>query len=219
MSLIASTSFQGASTPSSAINTTGANLIVLVVARAGSSAPTDSKSNTWASAMSSPGPVGQTVDLYYCFTPTVGSGHTFQCADTFSAGAVLAFSNALASPLDQTLIDSAERTPPTAAGSSLTPTQNNEIVIAAFGGYPADGTIGINGGFSTPVAVPGTGGLSYGCAISYLIQTTAASANPTWTDAGGSGDIRILMASFKASAGGSFIPAILPRLLTAQGNL
>lgn len=70
-------------------------------------------------------------------------------------------------------------------GNSLSPgmvlpLENNEIVITGIC-FNALNTMAIDSGFSSPVEANYTGGISFGSAASYLIQTTATSVMPTWT--------------------------------------
>src|SRR5690242_7960475 len=63
-----------------AVNSTGADLIVLAVSYYGPDGPpssiTDNKSNTWTALTQQEGASGG-VRMYYCQAPTVGSGHVF----------------------------------------------------------------------------------------------------------------------------------------------
>lgn len=168
-----------------AIDTTGANLIVVSVSGVSSTAVTvsDSKGNTYTSLTrrenSSPVVFNQ---LWYVYNPTVGSGHTFTVggANTYSAIAVMAFSGAIASPADQENGATSSSGTSIATGS-ITPSQNNEIVIAGI--CRENSTNGaLDSGF-TYLDVPYVGAVSMGGGIGYKIQTAAAAVNPSfsWT--------------------------------------
>lgn len=190
----------GAITPS--IDTTGAKLIVACIDgfTGGGDSFTDSKSNTWVGlTYTNTGTVG--TRIYYCTNPSsVGSGHTFTTNAAFSSICVACFSGVLtaSSPFDQQNTHSAT-SGSTIASGSVTPTQDNELLIAAFGG-DATGTNSINGGFTITDQRPFIGGTCYGCSLAYLIQTSAAAANPTWTLGSAITQGGAAIASFKAPA-------------------
>lgn len=202
----------GTPATTSAIDTTGANLIVISVGDGGTSTPTDSKGNTWT---------GLTVRnvggdlrgrLYYSYAPTVGTGHTFTVPNSYGAIAVAAFSGAVASPFDvengAADTDGGGTTQP----GSVTPSENSEIVITGLGLGGSANTLSINGGFTIAASVDGIHGTQYGAAIAYLIQTTAAAANPTWSYSGGSTAICATIASFKDTPAASAVS--LPPILS-----
>src|SRR5690349_3343729 len=89
----------------SAIDTTGADFIVVGVLYSQAHHPTvsDSKSNTWTAVGSAHDSSQEGVQLYFCHNPTVGSGHTFSAlaSSSFASPFVIAFSGSDASPLDQ----------------------------------------------------------------------------------------------------------------------
>src|SRR5579862_234364 len=186
-------------TTTSGIDTTGATLLVAI--GVGGDNPyagtmSDSKGNTWIHA-STPNN-GGTCNLYYCNPTSVGSGHTFTI--TFNGGfpsiAVAAFSGVLpSSPLDQ--IHDATRSGTPNSPGSITPTQNNELVISGVmtnGG----GTPSVSGGSLAVTDSQGlVGSTSYGVGLAYVVQTSAASVTPSWTSTG-STVVSTLVASFKA---------------------
>jgi hypothetical protein len=227
ISVIGTTSFAGVSTPSAGLNTTGASLLVCHFWNQDSGKTiVDNKGNTWTSRPEqSNGPFFSYGRVFYVESPTVGSGHTFQSNDgNTPVGIVIALAGTKASSsFDQqiALMEPPSHNPPVNIGTSLTPSENNCIVLALLAGFPENGSHSINGGYTIAADVPGAGGVNYGAALAYLIQTTATATDPTWTDtSGGSTENVVLqLISFKAAAGGSFIPAVLPRLITSQGNL
>lgn len=185
-SLITNTGKTGASSSTvttNAVDTTGANLIVVAVGSYDgltAEALTDSKGNTWT-ALTAYRRVGDDrVRLYYCYGPTVGSGHTFTFAATnsFSSIAVQAWSGAASSPHDQE--NGANAAASTIATGSVTPSENDEILVSAA--VNEAGTISsIDSSFTTSNLQAAAGGLAYGVGMAYKIQTTAGAENPTWT--------------------------------------
>jgi len=201
-SLVTSTSAGstgGSDITTSAINTTGANLIVAGIA-SGSNTPTvsDSSSNIWTPLNINGG--GPNIQMFYCSAATVGSGHTFTTSTGNNAPSiyVLAFSGSAASPLDQQNGVGATSGITTVQPGSITPGQNNELIVTLLG-IAAPGAVSagsINQGFTILGSQTFSGGNHYGGAIAYLMQSTAAAVNPTWT-ATGSASLLASIASFK----------------------
>ena len=196
LTLIASVAGDGTT---SAINTTGADLIVLVVAGGSFTlTATDSKSNTWTGLTQRHHTSDNDGRLLYCYAPTVGSGHTFTAPHTYETVAVLAFSGAKTSPFDTE--NGNIGSSPLSTGS-ITPSEDNCVVVAGFGLGGNCNTFSIDGSFTGLTSNTAVSGSTYGAAIAYLIQTTAAAANPALTYSGGGGG-NAMIASFKAASGG-----------------
>jgi hypothetical protein len=149
--------------------------------------PTDSKGNTYSLAVNlSSGDGGgagtsRQISIFYCSSPTVGSGHfaTLTGASTFAAMAFYAFSGGAGGILDA--INSAVNTGTvtTMQAGSITPTTANQLIIAGIE-FRSGSNAAIDSGFSTPLKAAQTGN-NVGCAGSYLVQGAAAAINPTWT--------------------------------------
>jgi hypothetical protein len=221
----------GGSLTTSAIDTSGANF--LVMATSGFTGvnpvgvPTDSKSNTWIGLTVHTNSVTNTVpsQIFYAVNPTVGTGHTFSfgAASTFPSICVAAFSGvATTSPFDTVAGEGAgdNGTAITLSISSITPNQANSLVIAVDAIVSGD-TSSVDGGFTITDDIPPSGGNCQGSALAYLIQTTAAAAAPTFTlvtvadrACGGS-------AVFKPSTGGGATPGtpFFYRHLSGGGSL
>lgn len=187
-----------------AVDTTGATLIVVSVSwynPGGTPAVSDSEGNTWT-GLTAVGAGDYRVRLYYCVSPTTDAAHTFTAAQagTFPVIGVAAFSGVdTGDPLDQ---ESAGGT--VAGGASLqpgsvTPDEDDCLVVTALATDPGN-THTINGGYAE-VSVDQSGGNNIGGAIGYLIQTSAAATNPTWSWTAPS-HARAAAAVFHAGAGG-----------------
>lgn len=203
-SLISSTSAAGNTNTvtTTGITTTGANLIVIGLSTntGGVVALTDSKGNTWtpltAKAVTSNG----TSQMFYCFGPTVGTGHTFTNAGSsnFCSIFVQAWSGAQSAPFDvQNGATNAAAS--TLATGSITPTVNNEVVISHFM-FSVAGTASVNSGLTISNQTNFGSGNNYGGAMGYIVQTTAGAINPTWTSGGGATGLAATIASFKVGA-------------------
>lgn len=197
-------STDNANVTTSGINTTGSDLIVLSINFNGALSITvsDSKTNTWTAGAANANAPSQ--QFYYCQAPTVGSGHTFSVsgpAFSLESIQVQAWHGSVATPLDQhSHAFNAAAT--SLAPGSITPSENNELVITGVG---FDGNFGtsatVNGGFTITDTDAGGAAVSFGGGMAYLVQTTAAAANPTWTGNVGSGGVSAGVTSFKAAAG------------------
>lgn len=189
------------------INSSSADLLLaLVSSYYGAPAPglTDSKANSWSIAEDfiGSGAASCRLRLYYCFGGTVGTGHTVTCTASGAYGSVIfaSYSGAVATPLDQHTSNGVAGVTSVQAGSR-TPTEGNELVIACLGYQTAAAVASIDGGFTKRANENPQSGVSYGCALADLIQTSAAAANPSWSWTG-AGDATALLVTFKAAAGG-----------------
>lgn len=190
-----------------AANTTGADLIVAHVAwYTGTTNPTlsDSYGNTWTGLTTQAGSDQQGSRLYYCYAPTVGSGHTFSLtgANTYPTVEALAFSGAAASPFDQESGATGGSGGTSLSPGSVTPSEASELLVTGhcfrtLGGTGQTPSVG--GGFTRELLDTGVSGQCVGGAVGYLIQSAAAAANPAWTWATGDA-AAATMAAFKAGA-------------------
>ena len=205
---------------SGAINTTGATLIVLSITAYTGTTPTptvsDSKGNTWVGLTQKSTTTPITNRLFYCANPTVGSGHTFTIGGStiFGGIAAAAFSGTLASPyLTENGATSGASSVTTIQPGSVTPSQDNCLIIAGMNANSLASQPSISGGF-TALSLAGSSG-NYGAfGIAYLIQTSAAAANPSWTWTTAQ-EANATIAVFKGPAvasGGLFLPAALSGL-------
>lgn len=188
---------------SSAIDTTGSTLLVVVVANSYLFNPviSDNKGNTWHGACLL-GDVSNNSQLTisYAWNPTVGSGHTFTISGglNFISAEVASFSGikTSADPLDHTNTGRAGSVGSVQPGS-ITPSTDLSLVIAGLATSGAVGfTASIDSGFSITDQLPLSSGEYYGSALAWLGQVAAAAINPTWTESGGSHDLTAGIASF-----------------------
>jgi hypothetical protein len=188
----------------SAIDTTGANLLVAVLVSSngsGAYVSADSKSNTWTALTARTQASGSQVQMYYCVpSPAqVGSGHTvtFQALMGFYAsGYFAAFSGSAAAPFD--IQNGATNTSAAMSPGSITPAFSDELVISGISMHlssaptvDASMTVLDSNGFLS--------GNYFGGGIAYKIQTTAAAINPVWTMSS-SDKTACVIASFKSTS-------------------
>ena len=200
--LIANTGISGTgSNITPAVDTTGATLLIASV-HAGAAVPlTDSKANVWVGCTAR-GAAAPYVQLFYVLTPIVGTGHTFTSPSAYNpAISVLAFQ------LTTPAIDINTGANATSPGSA-TPAHPDEVLIAATSS-DTTGTFAVTGGFTIAQTEPYVSGVSYGGAIAYLLQTTAAAANPTWSGPAGNASA---IASFTGAPAAASTAGLLPIL-------
>lgn len=205
-------SFSTSAQTTAAIDTTGANFLVMVCTcydQAGTMTPSDSKGNTWHSAgkMSSGG-INQPCEIFYAYnTALVGSGHTFTNTPSGGSGdgcagvAAMAFANM---PTTDPLI-SASGTPYHSAAAadpwssctnSQTPSQIGDLAIWAMGASQRNGhTIGLDSGFT--IASQNLTSITIDIACGYLICTGTSALNPSMTGGGTGGAISTGLALFR----------------------
>ncbi len=167
----------------SAIDTTGATWLIVVVSDVdGTSVPTDSKSNTWVAltGQTSGGAGPASARLFYVASPTVGSGHTFSSAGNSPGIAVLAFSGSVGSLSAQTGAATAPTT--TISTGTVTPTRR-ALVVTGYGD-----SLSLGGGgktvslpFALVDAIGSTAGQNNAVAIAYYLQPSVAAIGVTWS--------------------------------------
>lgn len=211
ISVIASTSAgsgDDANVTTSAINTTGATGIFLIVSsdtltppgytisdNKGNGAPVDS-----GVAVTITGGAGA-VRLWYYLSPSVGSGHTFTVTSStkYPAVAVLAVSGLkLTSPLDVSAVANSATQVTSQQPGSVTPTENDELLVLGITWDLPTSGYAISGGF-TVAASHAADAHSYGGGLGYKIQTTAGAENPSWSWTSAAATA-IVIASFKSAA-------------------
>lgn len=219
-SVLGSSSNLGASVTTAGIDTSGADLLVLMLSTSIATTETatisDSKGNTWTALTKyHEGTWNTEGRLYYAKNAIVGASHTFTATSdagaTYPAIAVAAFSGThLTSPFDQQNGATASFSPPHEPGS-VTPTEDNELIIAGVAHDRTDAPNAIDEGFTLAEASAVVAANAQGVGIGYLVQTTAAAVNPTWSGWGGNpGSVVFTAATFKQAAAASFVPD--PRL-------
>lgn len=183
-------SSDGLTVTTSAINTTGADLIVVTMSLANSTfaAPTSSPSAGTFTGLTAQ--ISAAVDgsvIYYISNPTTSSSQTFTenlGSNNYPSICVAAFSGT-----NTSLVFDVENGAKTLSNvttfqpGTVTPSQNNELIITGIGVGGTTNSLTIDNGFTINGQKTGTGGAAEGIGMSYLIQTSASAVNPTWTNA------------------------------------
>jgi hypothetical protein len=201
-----------------AIDTTGATLLVMVLSAINAvglgSTPTDSKGNTWTPRTGYSSGGNGAVKTFYVENPIVGSGHTFTYsrASSFPVIMVLAFNGTVLTSVYDVENGAGQVGGTTLQTGSVTPSENNEVLIAGTGIEGTGRTATINSSFTITDGIAGDGATRMGGYAAYLIQTTATAVNPTWTYSGAVTRVAANIATFKAAA-----VAATPKKLSALG--
>ncbi len=195
-----------ATTP--AMDSSGANLLVVMFfTYAGFPATiTDSKSNTWTYA--TPVTLGGAIEMSvaYCHSPTVGSGHTFTmnvATLDFSYLTAIGFSGAAAAAGYDTTVAGFSFGTNTQQPGSLTPVEDNEVLITfLYGTDTGASNLTINSGFTEVEDIAVSDNSNSQIGLAYKIQTTAGAENPTWTGTSwtAAASMYTHMTAFKAAA-------------------
>jgi hypothetical protein len=214
-SLIAHTvGAQGSSTTTPAIDTTGANFLAVFVSRFGTISSgdlTDSKSNTWHLLTPQAGTIADGA-IFWSKPTSVGSGHTFTVGAGFPTVCVQAWSGGSASPFDIENGATASGVTSIQTGS-VTPNNANSLIVTGLA--LADSTTGpaaIDSGFTISDQSLGNAGITESGAMAYLVETSIAAKNPTWSGFTTDGPAAVI-AVFNAA----FVPVTHPRLLPSLG--
>ena len=190
-----------------AMNCSGANLATIVVVDfnqdATSGTMTSNPSNTWHALTNSTDGGTNDTAVWYAEGLSANSTMTF----TYSGGSFPAiFVACWSGAKSSSAFDQQNQnfgTPPLTTGS-VTPSENNELVIAGVTTAQATETFSIDGGFTKTDESPLVAATNEGGAMAYLIQTTATIADPVWTLANSTGSAAAI-ATFKAAAASTYV--------------
>lgn len=173
----------------SAINTSGANLLVAITGGATSTNTLkDSKGNVWTAV----NPILFTgnsaiVNIWYASpgTSQVGSGHTFTASTIgtiYWALLVMSFSGASSSPYDFAQTTGTQSSGTSISLPSLTPSTSGALIVTAACLNNTSSTSGITTptGFNSGPSVPGAPVANYVTNSAYTIQTSTTASAPIW---------------------------------------
>jgi len=196
---IVATSYGNSGATSPAVDSTGANLLLvpLYLTATATTATSDSKSNPYT-VLTRPTTTGAYASYQnYCAEAdivAVGSSHTASNALGYARVGLIAVSGADATPFDGESGVGSSSAGTSASPGSVTPSVDGCLIVitlVAVGG----GTITVPASFTTVINESST------AALAYLIQGTAAAINPSWSWAT-SCDYVTTMTVWKPAAGG-----------------
>ena len=164
-----------------AIDTTGADFIVIATNSGGTNSITDSKDNTWTSLTSGAEGVGPT--FFYAANPTVGAGHTFSNGGTSAQLVVAAFSGVktAGSPYESDVMGAmVTGSPATVQPGNINANTAGDLLLTSVGVLLPTGTSSVDSGFTiTDQNTEAAGTL--GICLAYKIAPNSTPINPTWT--------------------------------------
>ena len=174
------------------MDTTGATLLVGIVSSYGagtSTLITDSLGNTWVPLTELVAGSTNRTRMSYCYSPTVGVGHTFTTTGTFPGIAVFAFSGITGGTVDSNQTGGLNSP---AQPGSITPSAG-AIVLSGFGSNGTIASVSVDSGFTGLIeqASPSLETL----AGAYLLNAANSPLNPIWT-ATASDTMQCVIASF-----------------------
>lgn len=190
------------SATTSTVNTSGADTYLAAVVSVNEPAITSSPSQTWVKDKERiNGTTGTTTYIFRASGVTTSTTQTF--TSTLTSGlqtiCVLSFSGVeLTSPTDQSSDFSGGGTSQI-YDSSITPSEDNELILADTDIATGSVTVIIDSSMSTPLQSALDPGVAYGAGMAYKIQTTATAIRPTWTYSGSTPATGLIM-SYKAAA-------------------
>lgn len=208
----------GTSVVTTAIDTTGATLIVVLAsdyaAGAGQPTLTDSAGNSWTALTVRDSGTGGRAKFYYVVNPTTNAAHTFTLtlAGSYPALAVASFAGTHASsPFDQESGATGSSVTSKQPGS-LTPSGNNYLVITGLSYTVGEiGAVAVTQmtGAPTPLEdADAVAGQNCGVSLAYEIQTTATARNPTWSWTN-SDNVAVALAVFKDAGAVTSRPVLI----------
>lgn len=204
----ATSSPDGNSVTTPGVTTTGANLLVVIVAYYHSgtfTSLTDSKSNTWGQLTDYTFSGANGVRVYYSTGPIVGTSHTFTItgSNIYPSITMSAWSGVSTAPFDK---ENGATGIGVSQPGNVAPSEDNELIITGSADSGAS-TYTIDSGFTITDQLAQIGGLALSSAMAYIINgagTSGVNVNPTWTAPAAGTAINI--ATFKAAPAASFGP-------------
>ena len=187
-----------------AVDTSGCSLLVVLLSYNAVPVLSDSKSNTWTPLTAQAG-AGGSSQLYYAANPIVGAGHTFTATgvNKFAVVSMAGFGGVVSlTPFDQQN-GTAGGAATTIQTGSITPLFAGELLIAGVAGDSAATAPTIDTSFIITDATAGSAGNFQMGGLAYLIETTIAAKNPTWTTTAANAQSAVI-ASFRATNTGLF---------------
>lgn len=175
----------GNGSSTTAINLTGATLIVLAEGDGVtiSTPPTDSSSNTWTGlgVFQDSGP-NYFTELFYCYPCTVSSSQTFTTHGSTPRLVMIAASGTLtaSSPLDGSGAGSSNLFGTTCQPTSQTPFATGELLVSGFTIGTNAATGSVNDSLTILNTTAGTGTYPQQL-LGYLIDSSSSAIAPTWT--------------------------------------
>lgn len=176
----ASAAFNGTTATTSAASFVGANLLVAFCSSQSSSCGiSDSSGNTWTAGTCQVNSSASVACPFWVINPTVTSSQTFSSTIAIDRPSIFVFGFSSANGGQDQSVGSVPAYASTAQFGSLTPSQNNEVIVSFISCDVNTSTMSIDSSFTGLIQQASTTNSICG-AGAYLIQTTAGAVNPTW---------------------------------------
>jgi hypothetical protein len=183
----------------SSFDSSGADLLVASFGGDLNRNISDSYGNTWVPlTQKSNNNLNSASRIWYVVDPIVGAGHTVTIDQNYDFIAVQAWSGGHMVPFDVQNGTDGSGSISSIQSGSVTPTEDNELVISALGQGETVTGINIDSGFTISDYHDGTINTDYGGGLAYKVQTTATAVNPTWSWTG-SATVSSVIATFKVA--------------------
>lgn len=169
--------------PNVAISTVGDSLLVACVIGDGGQGTgqnvSDNRNTGWT-RVATPQILGTThIELWYDLITSANASTTITYSGNFSYIAVASFAGtATSSVTDGSAIGDTAAFSTSIQPGPITPSQANGLLVSCFGADFVGGTPVVNGSFTITNSINTSNDQG---ALAYLIQTSAAAANPTWS--------------------------------------
>jgi len=169
------------------IDTTGADFIAVCVGFAFNdtiSSVTDSEVNSVSARTAYLSTNDAAAQLFFIASPSTSATHTFtvNCtASCFPSADVAVFRGSKLSSPYESENGAHNDSSATLQPGSISPAENNELLISCLGFAGATATASIDSGFSISDQQDWANAVNIGSALAYLNETTAASKNPQWS--------------------------------------
>jgi hypothetical protein len=166
----------------SAMNSSGANFVVGVgSALSNAQTFTDNQASSWVAGTNGSG-VGNGLVISYARSITQSTAHTVtdSAGGNFPSVYAAVFSGVSTNNFDQASSGTATASTSVSPGS-VTPTQNNELIITGVTTASSNAVFSIDSGFTILGQFAFVSGAAFGGAMAYKVQGVAAAVNPTWT--------------------------------------
>lgn len=173
-------------------NSTGADLITVVVEGVTPFTVADNQGNTYTPRTA----VGES-QIWDCSAPVTSATHTVTITGLVSSAEIATWSGTNTS----SVFDVENGASFSNQAGSVTPSQNGSLIIAGIG-QQNTATFSIDSGFTVQEQFGGSGVAVPG-ALAYLIQSTAGAVDPLWTVTGGGGFSSSVIAVYKPAGGTS----------------
>lgn len=168
----------------SGVDTTGATLLVIAAggfSNGGSVSVSDNKGNTFSTFGLKGNGSTTFTQIFYCLTPTVGTGHTVSMTGSVFMDLLFAAFGGGTFTVDSSVNTGTNNTGSSSIQpGSATPSANGDLLITSLS-VDVSGISGVGSGFTITDTVAYSGGNYEGGGLAYLVQTTAAAINPTWS--------------------------------------